>query len=153
MPSFICFIYTGLSYAVTIFCPLWLKMTRLYGLNSCFYDNWDQKNNNKRKRRKKARKKNACPTRLDPGTFIPTLWFYHKLSPWPSLHRRRFLNSIRGDKMGWVKRSVVGGEAPARNTLWKWETPLNYSAWLLFRKWEVDQSTPKNYCTGSFLHF
>ena len=57
MPSFICFIYNGLLYAVTIFCPLLLKMTRLYGLNSCFYDNCDQNDNNKRKRRKKARKK------------------------------------------------------------------------------------------------
>ena len=32
-------------------------MTHLYGLNSCFYDNCDKKNNNKRKRRKKTRKK------------------------------------------------------------------------------------------------
>ena len=133
MPSFIYFIYTGRSYAVTIFWPLLLKNDSSLRLkNCCFYDNYDPKNNNKRKRRKKTRKKKACPTRLEPGTFIPTLWFDHKLSPWPNLQRRRFLNSKRGEKMGRVKGSGVGGgkkeeKTPARNTLWKWETPLNLS--------------------------
>ena len=30
--------------------------------------------------------------------------------------------------------------------------PLISRAWPLFRKWVADQSTPKNYCTGSSLH-
>ena len=38
-------------------------------------------------------------------------------------------------------------------TLWKWETPLISRAWPLFRKWVADQSTLKNYCTASSLHF
>ena len=42
-------------------------MTHLYGLNSCFYDNCDKKNNNKRKGRKKTRKKTHVRRDLNVG--------------------------------------------------------------------------------------
>ena len=49
-------------------------MTHLYGLNSCFYDNCDKKIiiiiNEKEG---KDKLKNACLTRLDPKTFVPSL--------------------------------------------------------------------------------
>ena len=38
----------------------------------------DKKIITKEKEGKKTREKNACPTRLEPWTFIPTLRFYHK---------------------------------------------------------------------------
>ena len=40
----------------------------------------------KKKKKEKTRKKNACPTSLEPGTYISTFGFYHKatraLSPY-----------------------------------------------------------------------
>ena len=83
-----------------------------------------------------------------------------------SLQCRRFLwagesacwNSKKGEKMGWVKRSRVGGrereeKMPARKHCENEKHPLISRARPLFRKWVADQSTPKNYCTGSSLHF
>ena len=46
-------------------------MTILYGLNSCFYDNYDEKIIVKEKEGKRQGKKKACPMRLEPGTIVP----------------------------------------------------------------------------------
>ena len=54
-------------------------MTHIHDLNSCFYGNCDKKNNIKKKKKENDKgKKNASPTRLQPGTFIPPLRLYHK---------------------------------------------------------------------------
>lgn len=56
-------------------------MTHIHGLNSCFHDNCDKKKKYIKKKKKendKQGKKNASPTRLEPGTFIPPLRLYHK---------------------------------------------------------------------------
>ena len=37
-----------------------------------------KKNKEKKKKEKDKEKKNGCPTRLERGTFIPTLRIYHK---------------------------------------------------------------------------
>ena len=59
-------------------------------------------------------------------------------------------NSKREEKMG---SGVGGGEreekTPARKHCENKKHPLISRAWPLFRKWVADQSTPKNYCTGS----
>jgi len=69
-----------------------------------------------------------------------------------------FWNSKREEKMGRVTRSGVGGgereeKTPARKHYENEKHPLISRAWPLFWKWVADQSTPKNYCTGSSLHF
>ena len=143
-------------------------MTHLYGLNSCFYDNCDKKNNNKRKGRKKTRKKTHVRRDLNVGPLSQHYGFTTRPRGLSHLYlacsarifflRKRMLKlEKRGENGASQKERGRGWEERRENacpkTLWKWKTPANYRAWPLFRKWEADQSTPNNYCTGSSLHF
>ena len=144
-------------------------MTHLYGLHSCFYDNCDKKNNNKRKGRKKTRKKTHVRRDLNVGPLSQHYGFTTRPRGLSHLYlacsvrifflRKRMLKlEKRGESGASQKERGRGREERRENacpkTLWKWKTPaINYRAWPLFRKWEADQSTPNNYCTGSSLHF
>ena len=51
----------------------------------------------KKKEQKRQGKKNACPTRLEPGTFTPTLRFYHEATRALSPDAAKSLNLNKTD--------------------------------------------------------